>query len=39
MSLAVTLADKFDRIPRELKLFAVASLTMGMAYSVMDINL
>ena len=27
---------EFDRIPRELKLFAIASLTMGMAYSVMD---
>ena len=36
MSLAVTLAARIDRIPRELKLFAVASLTMGMAYSVMD---
>ena len=36
MSLAMSLADRFDRIPRELKLFAIASLTMGMAYSVMD---
>ena len=36
MSFAMSLADKFDRIPRELKLFAIASLTMGMAYSVMD---
>ncbi len=32
----MTLADRIDRIPRELKLFAVASLAMGMAYSVMD---
>lgn len=32
----MTLAARIDRIPRELKLFAVASLTMGMAYSVMD---
>ena len=32
----MTLAARIDRIPRELKLFAVASLAMGMAYSVMD---
>jgi predicted MFS family arabinose efflux permease len=32
----MTLAARINRIPRELKLFAVASLTMGMAYSVMD---
>ena len=32
----MTLTARLDRIPRELKLFAVASLTMGMAYSVMD---
>jgi MFS family permease len=31
-----TLTNFFYRIPRELKLFAVASLMMGMAYSVMD---
>ena len=32
----MTLAARLDRIPRELKLFAVASITMGIAFSVMD---
>ena len=31
-----TLWDWVARAPRELKLFAIASLTMGMAYSMMD---
>jgi predicted MFS family arabinose efflux permease len=32
----MALVDRFNRIPRELKLFALASLAMGLAYSVMD---
>jgi predicted MFS family arabinose efflux permease len=31
-----SIAERVSRMPRELKLFAVASLAMGMAYSMMD---
>lgn len=32
----MTLATRIGRVPRELKLFAVASLSMGIAYSIID---
>ena len=37
--MTLTLTTRLSRISRELKLFAVASLVMGMAYSVIDSTL
>src|SRR5689334_31652 len=37
--MTLTLTTRLSRISRELKLFAIASLVMGMAYSVIDSTL
>ena len=34
--MTLTLSSRLARVPRELKLFVIASLVMGMAYSIVD---